>query len=296
MDRQKIGPLDLGVTPMRKKAIKSGFQDRRGREAMAPGDVLAAALAAVARGWSVIPVRPRDKRPLIAWQDHQQRRADAGQVRAWYAKWPKANLGIVTGAVSGIFVVDVDPKHGGAESLGELERRLGPLPVTVEAVSGGGGRHVYFAHPGGVVPNRAGLAPGIDVRGDGGMIVAPPSVHPSGVRYVWKSGHAPDELALAPLPDRLLTIVATGTHPGRGLPYWRRLAVEGVPEGERNTTLASFAGHLLWHGVDPEVAAELLLCWNRERCRPPLPDEEVVRTVESIARLHRRETPPGAKA
>jgi len=146
------------------------------------------------------------------------------------------------------------------------------------------------------VPNRAALAPGIDVRGDGGMIVAPPSVHSSGARYIWKAGHAPEQLAPGPLPHWLHeTLAASGTHPGHPLTYWRRLVAEGVPEGERNTTIASLAGHLLWHGVDAEVATELLLAWNRERCRPPLPDEEVVRAIESIARLHRRETPPDTK-
>ncbi len=62
-----------------------------------------------------------------------------------------------------------------------------------------------------------------------------------------------------------------------------------VPEGTRNSTLASLAGHLLWHGVDPQVAFDLLLAFNRVRCRPPLPDEEVARVVASITRLHERE-------
>ena len=280
---------------MPKKPKKYWPPDPAPREA-APSEMLTAALAAVARGWSVIPVRPHDKRPLIAWQAYQESRADADQVRAWYARSPQANLGIVTGAVSGLVVLDIDPKHGGDASLAELEHRHGPLPRTLEAVSGGGGRHLYFAHPGAPVPNRAGLAPGIDVRGDGGMIVAPPSVHPSGARYIWKAGHAPGQLAPAPLPGWLHeTLAASGTHPGHPLTHWRNLVADGVPEGERNSTIASLAGHLLWHGVDAEVATELLLAWNRERCRPPLPDEEVVRTVESIARLHRRETPPDAK-
>jgi hypothetical protein len=258
------------------------------------GEMLAAALEAAGRGWSVIPVRAHDKRPLLAWQGFQKTRADAAQVREWYREWPQANLGIVTGAVSGLVVLDVDPKHQGDASLAELERRHGSLPRTVEAVSGGGGRHLYFAHPGGHVPNRAGFAPGVDVRGDGGMIVAPPSVHPSGARYAWKAGHAPGECVLAPLPGWLLDeLTASGVHPGHALAYWRRLVVEGVPEGERNSTLASLAGHLLWHGVDADVVTELLLCWNRSRCRPPLADDEVVRVVESIARLHRRRADEG---
>jgi hypothetical protein len=75
---------------------------------------------------------------------------------------------------------------------------------------------------------------------------------------------------------------------GRGHPaaHWRELVREGVEEGQRNATIASFAGHLLWRGVDADVALELMLCWNRMRCRPPLGDEEVARVVASIARLH----------
>jgi hypothetical protein len=65
---------------------------------------------------------------------------------------------------------------------------------------------------------------------------------------------------------------------------WRNLVREGVSEGERNATIASFTGHLLWHGVDPDVTMELMLAWNRVRCRPPLEDEEVIRTVRSIER------------
>jgi hypothetical protein len=61
---------------------------------------------------------------------------------------------------------------------------------------------------------------------------------------------------------------------------------EGVSEGERNSTIASLTGHLLWHGVDPEVALEVMLAWNRMRCRPPLDDAEVARTVASITKLH----------
>ena len=66
---------------------------------------------------------------------------------------------------------------------------------------------------------------------------------------------------------------------------------EGVNEGERNSTIASLTGHLLWHGVDPQVALELMLAWNRLRCCPPLDDEEVARVVASITRLHEAKSP-----
>jgi hypothetical protein len=252
------------------------------------GEMAQAAAKYLARGWSVLPLRPRDKRPLIDWESLQQARASAADVAHWFQRWPSANVGIVTGEISNLIVLDVDPKHGGDASQARLEQRFEPLPATIESVTGGGGRHFYFAHPGGFVRNRAGLAQGIDLRGDGGYIVAPPSVHPSGNPYAWAPGRSPEEIDLAPLP-RWLLVPAGGPRVGRRLADWRRLAREGVVEGQRNSTIASLTGHLLWHGVDPAVALELLLAWNRMRCRPPLDDSEVAQVVESIARLHARE-------
>jgi len=236
----------------------------------------------------VLPLRPRDKRPLIQWENLQAERPSESDVTEWFQRWPDANIGIVTGEISNLIVLDVDPKHGGDISLERLEHRFRPLSATVEAVTGGGGRHLYFAHPGGLTRNRAGLAQGIDLRGDGGYIVAPPSIHPSGRPYEWVPGHGPDEITLAPLP-RWLIVPIRGPRIGRSLFDWRRLVREGVDEGQRNSTIASLTGHLLWHGVDPDVALELLLAWNRVRCRPPLDDAEVARVVASITRLHNDE-------
>jgi hypothetical protein len=240
------------------------------------------------RGWSVIPVRAGDKRPLIAWQPFQERLATLDELDGWFARWPDANVGVVTGAVSGLVVMDVDPRHGGNAGLAELEREHGALPDTVEALSGGLGRHLYFAHPRHRVHNRVGLVPGVDLRGDGGLIIAPPSLHPSGRHYEWRAHRAPDQIDLAPLPPWLLDKL--GERPRHTPGYWRGLLSRGVVEGGRNDAVASLAGHLLWHGLDPEVTTELLLCWNRVRCQPPLSDAEVVRTVDSISRLHQHGT------
>lgn len=152
------------------------------------------------RGWSVVPVGERAKRPIIRWQRFQQQLPTMAQLEEWYERWPTANLAVVTGEISGIVVLDIDPKHGGKESLAALEAHHGALPDTIESITGGGGRHIYFTHPGRKVRNRAGLAPGIDLRGDCGCIIVPPSVHPSGQRYEWKSGHAPGEVNLAMFP------------------------------------------------------------------------------------------------
>lgn len=255
-----------------------------------PVDMLTAALTYAAAGWSVVPMAPRGKQPLVPWLEFQQRRATAEEIRSWFQRRPDANIAVVTGEISNIVVLDIDPRHGGEAALALVEDEVGPIPSTLEAASGGGGRHLYFAYPGRTVRNRAGLRPGIDLRGDGGIIIVPPSLHPSGKRYAWAAGHGPEEADPAPLPERLLIeVTARGSRQGRPPAYWRELVSEGVPEGQRNSTVASLSGHLLWHGVDPDVVSEMLLCWNRVRCRPPLSDEEVLRTVESITRLHQRE-------
>lgn len=252
-------------------------------------DTREAALAYLAHGWSVVPIAAAGKRPLVRWEAYQRALPEAAEVRHWFERWPDANVGIVTGAVSGILVLDVDLQHDGDASLAQLERRFAPLPATVEAISGGGGRHVYFAHPGGVVGNRTAIAPGLDLRGDGGLVVAPPSRHTSGRRYRWHAAHQPDKVPLAEMPAWLASLVrGESAHPGHPLAHWRSLVRGGVEEGARNSTIASLTGHLLWRGVDPSVALELLLCWNRVRCTPPLSDEEVARTVESVTRTHAR--------
>ncbi len=266
---------------------------KRARHESSSGVLMKAALDAIRLGWSVIPIEPSGKRPLIRWQVYQYRRADPTEIADWVSRWPDANLAIVTGVISGLVVMDLDPRHGGVESLAHLEQHYGPLPETVEVRTGGGGRHLYFAHPGEILRNRVGLAPGIDLRGDGGYIVAPPSLHASGERYRWE--RPPEVYRLAPLPDWLRQMPAPepAHQRGRTLAQWRTLVSEGVAEGERNNTMASLTGHLLWHGVDPEVALQLLLSWNQTRCRPPLEPEEVARTVRSITRLHQREEDDG---
>jgi len=250
---------------------------------------VAEALHYASHHWSVIPMRFRDKRPMIKWQIYQQRMADADEITEWYQRWPTANIGIVTGMISGLVVLDIDPRHGGDASLAQWETEHGPLPHTIEARTGGGGRHIYFSHPGAVVHNRTSFAPGIDLRGDGGCIVAPPSIHSSGNAYRWITAHEPENTRLAEMPGWLLTRLQDEIHsPGHGNVHWQQLVKQGIGEGERNNTIASLTGHLLWHGVDTDVVTELLLCWNLARCSPPLDDDEVMRTVQSISRLHQQ--------
>jgi Bifunctional DNA primase/polymerase, N-terminal len=139
------------------------------------------------------------KHPLLrGWRDHSP------DIARWWGLGGGWNIGIATGAVSGIVVIDIDPRHGGDETLAAVEREHGPLPPTWRFLTGGGGEHVLFRHPGGYVACGSNiLGAGIDARGDGGFIVAPPSRHRSGQRYAISVDHHPDEIALAPLPDWL---------------------------------------------------------------------------------------------
>ncbi|MEZ5378242.1 MAG: bifunctional DNA primase/polymerase [Acidimicrobiales bacterium] len=125
---------------------------------------------------------------------------DPSAIRRWWRQWPDANLGIRTGAASGLVVIDVDPDHGGLDSMRSLAAEHA-IPKGLRVRTGSGGWHLYFAHPGGHVRNSAGtaLGPGVDVRGDGGYVIAPPSRHASGGVYRWTG-----KWELPDLPDHLL--------------------------------------------------------------------------------------------
>jgi hypothetical protein len=246
-----------------------------------------AALEYLGRGWGIVPIESRGKRPLVRWEEFQRRLPLQEDVRGWFRRWPNANLGIVTGKISGLAVIDVDPRHGGAEALSALECTYAQLPPTASVLTGGGGRHLYFSCPGEPLRSRVALAPGIDLRAEGGLVVAPPSIHSSGGRYRWERCDPSDKTPMPTLPGWLDSLVRSSSG-GHSVAWWRQRVHQPVPEGARNATLASLTGHLLWHGIDPEVALELLQCWNRVRCAPPLFEEEVARTVESIARTDAR--------
>jgi hypothetical protein len=108
---------------------------------------------------------------------------DRKRIRQWWKQWPDANIGVAT---IGLIVIDVDPRHGGNESFAEMEARFGPLPATWRALTGGGGEHLFFRRNGTYCTNKQGLRPGVDIKTDGGYVIASPSLHKSGKRYTWK--------------------------------------------------------------------------------------------------------------
>jgi len=139
---------------------------------------------------------------------------DHDQVEARWHRTPDVGVGIVTGAVSQLAVVDVDPRNG--EGLTDLEREHGRLPDSPTVVTPGGGHHAYLRLPPGVeVPCRVSLYPGLDLKGARGFVVAPPSLHPNGGRYAWAQGLGLDDVPIAVCPQALLRLASERTDPAR---------------------------------------------------------------------------------
>lgn len=216
---------------------------------------------------------------------------DLKQVAAWWRWWPDANVGVVTGAASGLLVVDVDGPEGEATLLA-LQARHGALPATRWVRTGSGGWHAYFRHPGGRLGNSAGrLGPKLDTRGDGGYVVAPPSRHASGGLYTWHSRLAP----IAPLPSWLLGLLRPPrpAHrpppPPRDADRYAAAALEAecrevaaTPQGGRNHRLnaAGFSlGQLVGAGKLAEADCVAALMHAAETCG--LAGREAERTIAS---------------
>jgi hypothetical protein len=212
---------------------------------------------------------------------------DQQQLRNWFETYfADANIGVVTGAESNLVVLDVDTIHGGATTLYELQQRYGELPQTVKAKTGGGGYHFLFQHPGFQIKNSAGrLGAGLDIRGDGGYIVAPPSLHASGQKYEWLT----PEMELAELPKWLIDLLMPPQQQVASLqspaptrqPLTATNTQTRIPEGQRNRTLYEWACGWRGKGFSYDAILAQLKIENAERCDPPLDDRELIQIARS---------------
>lgn len=241
------------------------------------------------RGWSVIPLRfsgsiEDRKRPLLdSWEPYQHARATGDQIRAWWQKWPSANIGLVMGAVSGLVALDLD----GPNAVALLRDAKVSLPRTA-AVQTARGYHAIYAHPGYEVPNRVkllsdGEKSGVDVRGDGGYVVAPPSVHGSGWVYQWVV--KPEE-GIAPLPAGVAGLLSRQSN-GDAEAHdatWFDQAWQGIPDGQRNDTAARLAGYWLHVTTGNEEATYRAMEAWAMRCQPPMDVKELRATIRSVSR------------
>ena len=245
--------------------------------------LLDAALAYARMGWKVFPCHSTGHQPLVNKGFYAASKNEL-QIRLWWLHHPDAAIGLRTGKESGVFAVDIDPRNGGDISLEHIEAEHGALPETVESQTGGGGRHLLFRWPGRPVPCSTGkIGAGIDVKGDGGYIILPPSDHESGRQYCWLIGQEAGEHEIADAPAWLLGMIDGTSRSGHSAAELAAVGEE-IPEGYRNKTLASQAGHMRQIGITAEEIAPALQAINLHRCKPPLDAGEVERIAQSIGR------------
>lgn len=229
----------------------------------------------VDNGWSVLPVKPEEKRPYMTnWLQYTRTRASKQTVINWFSNLVNAGIGVVTGRVSNMVVLDVE-----SDCPYPIEDLLRKYPTQMYSKTGSGGYHLFYQYPINVsrVANRVGIFEGADLRADGGFIVLPPTIHPSGNRYEWvKRG------ALGAFPMGLLDLQSQPKVQNEG---WITEALRGVSEGGRNDACARLAGYFFKKGINSDIVESLLMEWN-ERNDPPLPVHEVRTTIKSIERSH----------
>ena len=218
----------------------------------------------------------------------------------WWGAHGDYNIAIATGPGSGVWVLDVDSDEG-ERTLRRLEAQHGRLPPTVEATTGSG-RHLYFRWPAdlGIEIRNSQVRddiPGLDVRGGGGYVLAPPSIHPNGRRYAWSVDSAD---AFADAPDWLIDIAAGRNRAdaaGEPVPTppeaWRAFVFNAHEGSRREAAIARLAGYLFRKYVDPYVVLALCQSFNRDRCFEPLARAEVARIVQPTSPTAK---PTGANA
>ena len=248
-------------------------------------------------GLAVFPLKPHGKAPLT---EHGCKDAtwEETQIERWWARWPSAGIGIATGEASGGLLVidlDVDEDKGidGRESLRRWEMEHGPLPGnTWLSITGRGGYH-YFYRVNRETKNRAGLYEGVDVRGDGGYIVAPPSIHPNGRAYEWEQG--PEDTPLAEADGRVWAFLAGGDKSqraeGQGCGQSFE-APEQIPEGQRVQTLVRLLCSQQAKGLSDGAIRAAVRAENEAKCVPPLTDAELEKEVFPALSRYEKGTAP----
>jgi hypothetical protein len=228
-------------------------------------------------------------------------------IRKWHhATGGIMNIGFRMG--NGHCVFDVDPRNGGDESYNRLVKEYGPLPRTPKAITGGDGFHLYFRDPFKLKKFSPEEFPGIDIQAEGSQVIAPPSLHLSGKVYKWELAPVGieagvEQVPFAPLPEWVLELlpassirrasaVSVNRTPSAftfDLPPADISTAEGVGEGQRHGKLLELVGREIGRGREPEQVLALAMEWN-EKNDPPLPEAEVRRQVNALARKQGRKT------
>jgi Bifunctional DNA primase/polymerase, N-terminal/AAA domain/Primase C terminal 1 (PriCT-1) len=227
--------------------------------------------------WPVLPVREKEKDPPLTPHGCKDASLDEAQVREWWKKNPRANIALATGVK--FWVLDIDPRHGGDETLRLLIAKHGPLPDTVQAMTGGGGRHYLFALPGnGFIIKSGKLGEGIDVKARGGYILAAPSIHPSGAPYAWDGAVPIHKQVILSAPNWLLM----GMEAERFSKAGKLKLSERIKKGVQHDTLFRLGCSMREKGFGEKEIFAALWAANQDRCEEPGPRENIVELARSI--------------
>ncbi len=232
------------------------------------------------RGWEVFPLMHRSKRPFPRSKGLLEASSNPKLAEKIWTKFPKANIGLRTGEGSGLAILDID----GPQAYTLLKARGFEIPETLTSITTKG-RQYLFKHPGVNLINRTNMGgsktekTGIDFRGDGGYVVAPPSIHPSGKPYEFED---PD-VEIADCPAWLLKFHEEDCKRTKKAADATLEKGEPIPEGERNSALTSIAGNLRRTGHEENFIRTYLSTVNAESCQPPLPDKEVAIIAHSVS-------------
>lgn len=240
-----------------------------------------AAIEYAKKGFAVFPLKYRDKVPLTR-NGCKDATTDAAQIKAWWQKYPNANIGLATGSVSqNVFVIDldIDEDRGidGYHSLEDWQREHGDFPETWTAITGRGGYHLYY-RGNGKIKNRAGIIDGVDIRGNGGYVVAPPSIHKNGNRYEWE--YSPDEFEIAKADNNVEYFLNHDDHRQSASFTMSNI----VSAGQRNQMLFRFACMMQAKGASDQSVFAATMAENESSCSPPLTEQEVRIIVSSATK------------
>lgn len=230
-------------------------------------------------GFSIIPIKVGDKKPPenFKWTEFQNRQASITEVEAWVKNYGDLNIGIITGQISNIVVIDIDGQDG-MKSSENVE-----IPKETATAMTSNGYHIFCKYPEGlVIRNSVGIRPHIDIRGDGGYVVAAPSLHPSGIEYSWINEKLSD---FAPLPEWVIQKsypnYTTTSSDNQAILTVGSSSSNLVTEGSRNDAMFRIACSLRNRGLSKNTIINAVKTENLTVCNPPLEDWEIDRIIDS---------------
>lgn len=227
------------------------------------------------------PLKERSKVPIFkSWPEKATN--DLSVISTWKDRFPNCNYGVATGEISNIIVVDVDPKNGGAQTWSRIERQFGQI-TTAECLTGSGGKHLYFEYPKGhdIGNSPLSFGPGIDIRGNRGQVVIPPSIHENGREYTWIN--SPDKTPPAPAPDWLLKLILE-----KGENDYDKLGGD-LTRGKRNESIYHAALVMARQGTSKEFIKSAIATWCEDNNAKDITEDEINKSINSALKKVKKE-------